>query len=92
MSPYIRYMTTIVTKYGKFRYNSLPMGICTSGGDFQAKLDYILGVIECVKTYINDILYLINYSYLKYIGHIELILSGINKNGLKSITIDKVLD
>ena len=85
-------MTTIVTKYGKLRYNSLPMGICTSGGDFQAKLDYILGVIECVNTYINDIMSLINYTYPKYIRNIGVILYGIHKNGLNSISINKVLD
>ena len=39
-------LTTIVTKFGKFRYNRVPMGLCASGDIFQAKLDEILGDIE----------------------------------------------
>ena len=51
-------MTTIVTEFGKFRYNCLPMGLCNSGGIFQSKVDKLLGDIKGVKTYINDILVL----------------------------------
>ena len=59
ISPAIQYMTTIVTEFGKFKYNFLPMGMCASGNIFQAKVDKILGDIEGVKTYIDDILVLI---------------------------------
>ena len=41
-------LTTIVTKFGKFRYNVLPIGI---RGFFQAKVDELLGDIKSVKTY-----------------------------------------
>ena len=58
LSPSIQYMTTIVTKFGKFRYNCLPMGMCNFGYIFQAKVDKLLGDIEGVKTYINDIIVL----------------------------------
>ena len=52
-------MTTIVTGYFKFKYNSIPMGMCTSGYIFQAKSDKLISYIEGVKTYIDDILVLI---------------------------------
>ena len=48
-------MTAIVTEFGKFRYNCLPMGMFTLGDIYQSKVDKILGNIEGVKTYINDI-------------------------------------
>ena len=51
-------MTTIVTEFGKLRYNFLPMGICASGDIFQAKVDKLLVDIEGVKMYIDDILIL----------------------------------
>ena len=38
-------MTMIVTEFGKFRYNRLPMGICASGEIFQSKVDKLLGDI-----------------------------------------------
>ena len=51
-------MTTIVTEFGKFEYNRLPMGMCASGDIFQAKVDELLGDFEGIKTYIDDILVL----------------------------------
>ena len=36
----------IVTEFGKFRYNRVPVGICTSGDIFQSKLDELIGDIE----------------------------------------------
>ena len=51
-------MTTIVTEFGKFIYNRLPMGMCASGDIFQSRVDEIIGDIEGVKTYIDDMLVL----------------------------------
>ena len=56
--PAIPDMTTIVTEFGKFRYNRLPMGMLVLGDIFQAKVDKILGDIEGVKMNIYDILVL----------------------------------
>ena len=53
-----KYMTTIVTEFWKFRYNCLPMIMCTLGDKFQEKLDKLLRNIKVVKTYTNDILVL----------------------------------
>ena len=44
------YMTTIVTEFGKFKYNRLPMGMCASGVIFQSKVNELLGDVEIVKT------------------------------------------
>ena len=48
----------IVTEFGKLRYNRLPMGMFISGEIFQTKVDELLGDIEGVKTYIDDIIVL----------------------------------
>ena len=58
LSPDSQDMTPFVTKFGKFRYNCLPMGMCASGYIFKAKLDKLLSDIKSVKTYIDDILVL----------------------------------
>ena len=57
-SPGRQYMTVIVIEFGKFRYNRLPMGMCASAYISQAKVDELLGDIEDIKTYIDDILVL----------------------------------
>ena len=51
-------MMTIVTEFGRFVYNRLPMGMCAWVDIFQAKVDELLGDIEAVKIYIDDMLLL----------------------------------
>ena len=60
-------MATIVTEFGKFGYNRIPMGMCVSGDIFQSKVDEILYDIKGSKTYINDILVLIKDFFRKQI-------------------------
>ena len=57
LSPKSKDLTTIITEFGKFSYNVLPMGLCISGGIFQAKVNELLpGDIEGLYTYFDDIL------------------------------------
>ena len=66
LSPASQYMTTIVTEFGKFKYNCLPMVICASGDIFQAKVDNLLGDIKGVNIYINDIIFLNKEIFYKH--------------------------
>ena len=50
--------TTIVTEFGRFRYNSTPTEMCASGDIFQANVDDILGDIYGVKMYKDYIIVL----------------------------------
>ena len=67
LPPVSQDMTTIVAEFCKFRYNRLPMGMCASGDIFQANVDKLLGDIEDVKTYIDDILVLGKYIFENHI-------------------------
>ena len=51
-------MTTIVTEFGRFKYDHLPMGMSASRDILQSKVYKLLGDIEGVKTYIDDIIVL----------------------------------
>ena len=51
-------LTTIVNEFGKFRYNIAPMGMCDSSDTFKSKLDKLIGCIESVKMYTNNIIVL----------------------------------
>ena len=57
-------MMTIVTEFGKFRYNCLLIGIFTLVYIFQFKVYYIPGDIKGIKTYIDYILALKNRDYI----------------------------
>ena len=70
-------MTTIVTEFGKFRYNRLHMGMCASRDILQAKLDELLGYIKGVKTHIHNIFVLIKNGFEKKIDHLSIIFSSL---------------
>ena len=76
-------MTTIVTEFRKFRYNSLPMGMCASEYIFQAKVNEILGNIEGVKMYTDDILISRKYGFKKHIEQPIMIFGRLRAAGLK---------
>ena len=83
LSPASQDMKTIVTESVKFKYNCLPMGMYACGDIFQAKLDKLLGDIEGVKKYINDILVLGKDSFENYIYQMIMIYSRLCASGLK---------
>ena len=82
LSPTSQDMTTIVTEFGKFRYNRLPIGMCASGDIIQDKVDKLLGDIKGVKTYINDILVLNKDSYENHMDQLRIIFGRLRAAGL----------
>ena len=76
-------ITTIVTEFGKFRYNKLPMGMCISGDIFQAKVNELLGDIDGVKAYIDDILVLNKGTFTDHIEQLRICFRRIQVAGLK---------
>ena len=71
LSPKSKDLTTIVTEFGKFRCNVLPMGLCISGGIFQAKVNELLGDIEGLYAYIDDILLTIKGSFDEHLQQLR---------------------
>ena len=59
------------------------MGMCTKGGIFQAKVDELLGDIEGVKTYTDDILVLGKDSFENHIEKTRTIFGRLHAAGLK---------
>ena len=68
LSPAIQDMMTIVNEFWKFRYNCLSMGMRASGDILPAKLYELIGDINIVKTYTDDILVLSKYCFRNYIN------------------------
>ena len=86
-SPSGQDMTTIVTEFGKFKYNSLPMGMCDSGDISQAKVNELLGDTKGIDIYINNILVLSKNSFYKQICQLRIIVGRLRAASLKVITI-----
>ena len=58
------------------------MGMCTLGDILKAKADELLGDIEGVKTYIDDIIVLNKDSFEKHIGQLRIIFGRLSTVGL----------
>ena len=58
--------------------------MCASGGILQAKVDKLLGDIEVVKAYIDDILVLGKYIFENHIKQMRIISERLHTAGLKS--------
>ena len=54
LSTHSRDMIIIVVKFGKIKYDSMKMVMCTSGDIFQAEVDELLGITNVVIIYIGD--------------------------------------
>ena len=59
------------------------MSMCDSGDILQAKVDEILGYIEGVMTYTNDILVLGKYIFENHIKQMRIIFGRLRAAGLK---------
>ena len=76
-------MTAIVTEFGKFSYNRLPMCMCALGDIFQSKVDKLLGYIKGVKIYIDDIIVLSKDCFRNHIEQLKTIFGILCAAGLK---------
>ena len=59
------------------------MGMYASGDVFKSKLDELLGDIEGVKTYINDIIVLSKDCFKNHIEKLRIIFGILHTSGLK---------
>ena len=64
-------MCTIVTEFGKYRYERLPMGVTCSPDIFQAKIYELLGNIEGTRAYIDDILVIKKGTFQEHLQQLE---------------------
>ena len=76
-------LTTIVTEFGRFKYNIVQMGMWASSDIFQSKLDDIRGDIKGFKVYIGDILVLGKGILYQHIDQLRFIFSGVCAAELK---------
>ena len=76
-------ITTIVTEFGKFRYTYLPMGMVISGDIFQAKMYDLIGDIDGIRTYIDNILCIGKGSFPQHLQQLEEVFRRFIKAGLK---------
>lgn len=83
LSPDSKRLCTIVLPWGKYEYQKLPMGLCNSPDIFQEKMSTLLGDLEYVRTYIDDVLILTKSNWQDHLSHLEIVFHRIKEAGLK---------
>ena len=78
-----QFMMTIVIEFGKFWCNFFHKGMCTSRDIFHSNVDKLLGDIECIKTYIDDILVFRKDCFTNHKEQMRVIFSRLCVSGLK---------
>jgi transposase InsO family protein len=83
LSPMSKRLCTIVTPYGKYEYQRLPMGLCNSPDIFQEKISHLMQGLEFVRAYIDDVLLTSSGDWNDHIHKLDQVLNRISRVGLK---------
>ena len=68
---------------GKYNYNILLIGLCSSCGIFQKKISDFMKGLEFVRTYIDDFLCITASSFEDHLDKLEKVLERTQQAGLK---------
>ena len=83
LSPNSKRLCTIVLPWGKYEYQKLPMGLCNSPDIFQEKMSTLMGDLEFVRTYIDDLLITTMSDWKDHLQCLEMVFQRLSDTGLK---------
>jgi hypothetical protein len=83
LSPDSKRLCTIMLPWGKYEYQKLPMGLCNSPDIFQEKMSILLGDLEYVRTYIDDLLITTKFDWQDHLRHLDIVFHQLREAGLK---------
>ena len=81
-------LCTIITPWGKYQYQRLPMGVNVSPDVFQEKMSGLMEGLESVHTYLDDLLIISNGSFDDHLQQLDTVLHRLRIAGLK-INVEK---
>ena len=76
-------MCIIITQWGKYAYQRLPMGLCNSTKIFQEKLSELFVGLETVRVYIDELLHVKKGSWKENLTVLKEMFTRLQKAGLK---------
>ena len=77
-------LCTTVLPWGKYKYTRLPMGIMNSPDIFQAVIQELLGDLDFVQAYLDDILITNNGTYDDHIEKVNIVLKRLEEAGFRA--------
>ena len=76
-------LCTMILPWGKYQYMRLPMGIKNSPDIFQAVMNELLGDLEFVRVYLDDILIISKGSFDEHLEQLEQVLQHLKLAGFR---------
>ena len=83
LSAFSRQLCTIVTPFGKYEYQRLPMGLCNSPDIFQEKISELMDGLDYVRAYIDDVLVLSSGDWTDHLRKLDHVFTRLSNAGLK---------
>ena len=83
LSPFSKRLCTIVTPFGKYEYQRLPMGLSNSPDIFQEKISDLMSGLDFVRAYIDDILIISSSTWDDHLNKLDKVFSRLSDAGLK---------
>ena len=75
LMPFSKRVCTIITPWGKYKYQHLPMGLCNSPDIFQECMFELFLNLEYLRAYINYLLVTPCLTFEEHPEHLEKVLS-----------------
>ena len=83
LTPFSKSLCTIVTPFGKYEYQRLPMGLCNSPDIFQERMYELFSDLEYVRAYIDDLLVTSVSTFEDHLQKLDQVFSHLSDTGLK---------
>ena len=84
LTPAAQELCTILTPWGKYSYQRLPMGVAVASDIFQSQMMRLMeGLEDFVRTYLDDLLLIGRSSFDNHLKQISKVLERLSKAGLK---------
>ena len=74
---------TTTTPFGKYEYNSLPMGVFIAPYIFQDQMSAIMYDLEFVRVYTNHFLTITSRSFKEHLSNVEEVMKRLQLSGIK---------
>ena len=71
------------TPWGKYQYLRLPMGVNVSPDIFQEKMSDLMAGLEFVRTYLDDLLIISNFTFEDHLHQLQVVLQRLRRAELK---------
>ena len=76
-------LCTIITQWGKYEYQRLPIGLCNSLDIFQENMSEIFAGLDTVRVYIDKLLHVTKGSWTEHLTVLKETFTCLQKAGIK---------